>query len=72
MAAFRTRVFAKVGERPHAHNEKVNWATFNCAECIEWQKRFDAAFKEALDKLNNQPPSDKGPHRGRNTHPHGW
>ena len=58
MAAFRRRVFAKVGERPHAHNEKVNWATFDCADCIEWQKRFDAAFKEELDKLNNQPPID--------------
>lgn len=50
LAAFRDRIFAKVGERPHAHQEKVNWATFNCAECIEWQKRYDAAFKEELDK----------------------
>jgi len=54
MAAFRTRAFAKVGERPHVHSEKVNWATFDCAECIKWQKRFDAAFKEELDKLNNR------------------
>jgi hypothetical protein len=50
LAAFRDRIFAKVGERPHAHREKVNWATFNCAECIEWQTRFDAAFKEELDQ----------------------
>ena len=48
MAAFSARVFEKVGKRPHAHNEKVDWATFDCAECIEWQKRFDAAFKEDL------------------------
>jgi hypothetical protein len=50
VAAFRDRIFAKVGERPHAHQEKVNWSTFNCAECIEWQKRYDAAFNEELDK----------------------
>jgi hypothetical protein len=50
LAAFRDRVFAKVGERPHAHQEKVDWSTFNCAECIEWQKRYDAAFKEELEK----------------------
>lgn len=50
LAAFRDRIFAKVGERPHAHQEKVNWATFSCAECIEWQKRYDAAFTEELDK----------------------
>ena len=31
LAAFRDRIFAKVGERPHAHQEKVNWATFSCA-----------------------------------------
>jgi hypothetical protein len=49
-AAFRDRVFAKVGERPHAHQEKVDWADFNCAECIEWQKRYDVAFHEELDK----------------------
>jgi hypothetical protein len=50
LAAFRDRIFAKVGERPHARKEKVNWATFNCAECIEWQKRYDAAFQEEPDK----------------------
>ncbi len=50
VAAFRDRVFARVGERPHAHQEKVNWATFNCPECIEWQKRYDAAFHEELGK----------------------
>jgi hypothetical protein len=50
MAAFRDRVFAKVGKRPHAHTEKVNWTKFNCAECIDWQTRFDAVFKEELDK----------------------
>jgi hypothetical protein len=48
LAAFRDRVFAKVGERPHAHQEKVDWVTFNCAECIEWQKRYDAAFEMEL------------------------
>jgi hypothetical protein len=53
-AAFRDRVFAKVGKRPHAHQEKVNWATFNCAECVDWQKRYDAVFKEELDKLRNR------------------
>jgi hypothetical protein len=47
LAAFRDRVFAKVGERPHAHQEKVDWSTFNCAECIEWQKRYDAAFRNS-------------------------
>jgi len=55
MAAFSARVFAKVGQRPHAYNnEGINWTTFNCAECIEWQKRFDAAFHEELAKLKNQ------------------
>jgi hypothetical protein len=51
LAAFRDRIFAKVGKRPHKHTEKVNWATFDCAECIEWQERYDAAFKEELDEL---------------------
>jgi hypothetical protein len=50
LAAFRDRVFAKVGERPHAHQEKFDWATFDCAECIEWQKRYEVAFQEELDK----------------------
>ena len=50
LAAFRDRVFAKVGERPHKHQEKVNWATFDCAECIEWEKRYEAVFAEELDK----------------------
>ncbi len=54
LAAFRERVFAKVGKRPHAHTEKVDWTTFDCAECIEWQTRFDAAYKEELDKLKNR------------------
>ena len=54
MAAFRDRVFARVGERPHAHTEKVNWATFDCAECIEWRKRYDAVFMEELDKLRKR------------------
>jgi len=54
MAALSARVFAKVGRRPHAHQEKANWATFDCADCIEWQKRFDAAFHEELAKLKNQ------------------
>lgn len=51
MAAFRVRVFARVGQRPHAHQEMVNWATFDCGECIEWQKRFDAAFVEEVVEL---------------------
>jgi len=50
LGAFRDRVFAKVGERPHAHQEKVDWATFDCAECLEWQKRYDEAFREELDR----------------------
>jgi hypothetical protein len=51
MAAFSKRVFARVGQRPHAHQEKVNWKTFDCAQCNEWQKRFDAAFRYELDKF---------------------
>jgi hypothetical protein len=58
IAAFRARVFAKVGERPHRHNEPLNWATFDCVECIKWQKRFDAAFLEELDEMKYRPPTD--------------
>jgi hypothetical protein len=54
LAVLRERVFGKVGKRPHAHTEKVNWITFDCAECIEWQKRFDAVFKEELGELKNR------------------
>jgi hypothetical protein len=39
-----------MGKRPHAHTDKVNWTKFNCAECIDSQTRFDAVFKEELDK----------------------
>jgi hypothetical protein len=58
IAAFRARVFAKVGERPHTHKEPLNWAKFDCVECIEWQKRFDVAFLEELDELKHRPPTD--------------
>lgn len=70
IAAFRDRVFAKVGNRPHAHAEKVNWAKFDCAECIDWQTRFDGVFKEesrknseiaeALNGLPSQTKADFG------------
>lgn len=52
IAAFRDRVFAKVGQPPHAHKEKGT--RFDCAECDAWQKRFDAVFKDELDELKNR------------------
>jgi len=54
LAVFREHVFGKVGKRPHAHTEKVNWTRFDGAECSDWQRRFDAVFKEELDKLKNR------------------
>jgi hypothetical protein len=67
LAAFRDRIFANVGERPHAHQEKLNWATFNCAKCIEWQKRYDAAFQEELDKNRRLSGLLLGPQKKRRT-----
>jgi hypothetical protein len=48
LAAFRDCVFRKVGNRPHAHSEEMDLA--DCAECIAWQRRFDAVFTKELDK----------------------
>lgn len=48
LAAFRAIVFEKVGKRPHAHAEDMDLT--DCAECIAWQRRFDAVFTKELDK----------------------
>jgi hypothetical protein len=58
---FGRRVRAKVGKRAHSHGEG---GLKECAECDEWQKRYDAAFEEELAKdpimqalLQKKPPS---------------
>jgi hypothetical protein len=51
LAAFRDRVFAKVGQRPHTHREEGT--LLDCAVCSAWQKRFDAVFQEELDKFKH-------------------